>query len=225
MNIYVEHKGNFYDFSEAAFERVVDSVAIINNLKFELVADSLTDKRDFEIGARVYFENVGWTEVVEIVYSDRNCHKMCAVISGCNSNRMLCGSSWKRKDGKVVYFKKLKISETAPTEQKGSFFDTMPTPEQKGVKHDAGKLRPGLIPVECIKAVAEVLTFGADKYSPNGWKDVEPEKYIEALWRHYIAWKIGEKNDEESGLSHAAHFATNAIFLLWFELEKEKAAK
>jgi hypothetical protein len=211
MKIYVEHEGNFYDFSDRAFERIADSVTIINNLKFELAVDSLTDKRDFEIGARVYFDNVGWTEVI-------NGHAtLCAFFArapgvGCSS---LCTSPAPCPLGGV--FKKLETPE-----QKGSFFDIMPAPEQKGIKHDSGKIRPGLIPVECIKAVAEVLTFGADKYSPNGWKDVSPERYEDALWRHYIAWKTGEKNDEESRLSHAAHFATNAIFLLWFELEKLK---
>ena len=91
-----------------------------------------------------------------------------------------------------------------------------------GIKHDAGKLRPGLFPVECFEEISKVLTFGANKYAPDNWKHIDPERYIDALWRHYIAWQTGEERDSESGLSHAAHFATNAVFLLYFELEKQK---
>lgn len=94
---------------------------------------------------------------------------------------------------------------------------------ERGIKFDSGKSRPGLIPAECIGAIAEVMTYGANKYAPDNWKHVEPERYIDALWRHYIAWRTGEANDTESSLSHAAHFATNALFLLWFEIEKETA--
>lgn len=94
---------------------------------------------------------------------------------------------------------------------------------KEGLKYDAGKFRPGLIPPECIKAIAEIMTYGANKYAPDNWKQVEPERYIDALWRHYIAWQTGEQKDAESSYSHAAHFATNALFLLWFEIEKEKA--
>lgn len=221
MNIYVEHEKEFYDFTGFKTEKLLH-VASIN---FESFPDLKTTKRDFDIGARVYFENVGWTEVVDIAYNDRNCYKMCAVTYGCNSDRMRCGLSWARKDEKTVYFKKLKQAESAkPADVSDAIKDVFANSVQ-GVKHDAGKLRPALIPVECIKAVAEVMTFGADKYSPNNWQKVPEEKYLDALWRHYIAWKIGEKNDEESGLLHAAHFATNALFLLWFELEKEKAAR
>jgi len=32
----------------------------------------------------------------------------------------------------------------------------------------------------------------------------------------------GQKHDAESGLLHAAHMATNALFILWFEIQKEK---
>jgi len=92
----------------------------------------------------------------------------------------------------------------------------------QGQKFDSEKIRPGLIPPECLKAIAEIMTFGADKYSADNWKLVDPDKYVDALWRHYIAWKTGEDKDAESGLAHVAHFATNAVFLLWFEIENNK---
>ena len=93
-----------------------------------------------------------------------------------------------------------------------------------GQKHDAGKIRMDLLPFEALEAVAEVLTFGAKKYTDDGWQRVENAgaRYRAATLRHFCADQKGEKRDPESGLLHAAHLATNALFILWFEIQKEK---
>jgi hypothetical protein len=154
-NIYIEHAGEFYAFNEYSFDLLKSQ---IQDDRLDLAHCSPTELRDFEIGARVYFETEGWTEVVEEWESCGDCVQRCGI---------LCASC-ERSDKKSIIFKKLEMPENVPAEQKGNFFDIMPAPEQKGIKRDSGKIRPGLIPVECIKAVAEVLTFGAEKYSPNG---------------------------------------------------------
>lgn len=94
----------------------------------------------------------------------------------------------------------------------------------KGIKHDGEKIRMDLLPFEALEAVAEVLTFGARKYSDNGWQTIEngDARYRAAMLRHLAARERGEARDAESGLLHAAHVATNALFILWFELQKEK---
>lgn len=94
----------------------------------------------------------------------------------------------------------------------------------EGIKHDAGKPRMDLLPFEALEAIAQVLTFGAEKYSVDGWKKVDnaERRYMAALLRHLCAHDRGEARDAESGLPHAAHMATNALFILWFELQKEK---
>lgn len=69
-----------------------------------------------------------------------------------------------------------------------------------------------------ICAVAAVLKYGAEKYERDGWKTVEPGRYEDALCRHVTAALAGEKYDEETGLSHLAHAATNCLFLLWFQM-------
>lgn len=93
-----------------------------------------------------------------------------------------------------------------------------------GIKHDADKPRMDLLPFNALEEVAKVLTFGAEKYAENGWQKVDhaESRYRAALLRHYCADQRGEKYDKESGLLHAAHMATNAIFILWFEIQKEK---
>lgn len=89
---------------------------------------------------------------------------------------------------------------------------------QQFMKFDTGKLRYSLIPSEATKALAEVLTYGAKKYKPDNWKQVDDkERYVDALYRHLEAWRSGEGLDGESGLSHLSHALTNIAFLIWFD--------
>jgi hypothetical protein len=90
---------------------------------------------------------------------------------------------------------------------------------EPGAKDDSEKLDLTLPPPELIEAVAEVMQFGLKKYSRNGWKAVSDRKqrYQAALMRHMNAILKGEELDPESGLSHMAHVATNAAFLLYCE--------
>lgn len=91
-------------------------------------------------------------------------------------------------------------------------------------KNDKGKLRFDLINPEFTKAVAGVLTFGAEKYGPNSWQNLEDpvNRYYAALLRHLNAFHSGEAIDKESGLSHLAHAATNIMFLMHFTQSESK---
>lgn len=92
---------------------------------------------------------------------------------------------------------------------------------EKGIKHDKHKLRLSLIPTQLINGVGEVMTFGAKKYKPNNWKQLDdPSRYLDALMRHLEAYRSGEEFDQETGLPHLAHLATNAGFLMWFDEER-----
>jgi hypothetical protein len=95
---------------------------------------------------------------------------------------------------------------------------------QKGIKFDTDKPRMELLPLDTLEEVAKVLTFGAKKYKPDNWKIVPEaeDRYTGALLRHLTAWRNGEEKDSETGLSHLAHLACNAIFLLWFNLHRGK---
>lgn len=77
---------------------------------------------------------------------------------------------------------------------------------------------------ECIEPVADILTFGAEKYGERSWMNVPnaPERYKAALFRHLIAWCKGEKIDAESGRSHLHHALVNIVFMIHFELEEKK---
>lgn len=89
-------------------------------------------------------------------------------------------------------------------------------------KADHGKPCPSLCPVSLIEAVTAVRMYGTQKYGdPDNWKQVEPERYHQAMLRHILAaWNDPYKIDPESGLPHIAHVATNIAFLL--EMKEEK---
>ena len=94
-----------------------------------------------------------------------------------------------------------------------------------GMKHDQDKPRYDLIPANAINELAKVLTFGAEKYAPNSWQNVEDglNRYRAALLRHTFAIQNGELYDEESGLLHSAHAQCCAAFITELQLKLEEA--
>ena len=84
-----------------------------------------------------------------------------------------------------------------------------------GKKNDKGKLRMDLIPAGSLRQVAEVLTFGANKYGDRNWeKGLDCSRLYGALLRHLTSWWLGQDKDDESGLNHLAHTACTALMLL-----------
>lgn len=95
-------------------------------------------------------------------------------------------------------------------------------------KADTGKSMMSLLMVQfgdLNKQVADVLTYGADKYPKpplhDSWKEVPDadRRYIDALYRHLHAVFVeGEELDQESMKHHFAHAICNLHFL--YELAK-----
>lgn len=100
--------------------------------------------------------------------------------------------------------------------------DSPPQADQSA-KADAGKIMPTLVPPALIEAVAAVRGYGCSKYGdPDNWRRVEPQRYRDALYRHWLAYlKNPEACDPESGLPHLWHLACNAAFLIEMETEHE----
>ena len=92
-------------------------------------------------------------------------------------------------------------------------------------KYDQGKIRYDLIPPECLRELAKVLTYGIEKYKEaDSWQTV-PEmerRYYSALMRHLEEWRGGNKEDAESHLRHLSHVLCNALFLLWSDINQDK---
>ena len=88
-------------------------------------------------------------------------------------------------------------------------------------KADNGKPQLRLVPTEIINCIARVREYGNKKYGdPENWKTVEKERYVDAMFRHLLAYvNDTQAKDEESGLPHLWHIACNVAFLC--ELDKQ----
>lgn len=96
-----------------------------------------------------------------------------------------------------------------------------------GKKFDTeGKIRWDCVPLELIEQIAEVMTYGAEKYNENpnnpNWVKVENGKhrYYAAMMRHLVADMKGERTDPESGLPHLSHFLFNAMAYTHFRRQE-----
>jgi len=99
-----------------------------------------------------------------------------------------------------------------------------------GAKLDAGKPRVGLVVggfARALEEVAKVGTFGANKYSDNGWMEVKDgiKRYTDAMGRHWLAECRGEIFDSGPGgtkCRHAAQVAWNALARLDLMIREEE---
>lgn len=100
------------------------------------------------------------------------------------------------------------------------------TPHEPGAKLDDGKNRLGLVFhgfARALWAVGEIGTYGAGKYTPNGWCQAPDgiERYTDAMYRHLLQEAMGEILDKDSNLHHSAHTAWNALARLELMLRTE----
>jgi len=100
----------------------------------------------------------------------------------------------------------------------------------QGIKFDQGKPDWSLLPYGPLEEVVRVLEYGRDKYTQtledgtivsgaDNWKlvDNSNHRYWNAAMRHMIAFKEGEKIDDESGRMHLAHAICCMLFEIWNE--------
>ena len=103
-------------------------------------------------------------------------------------------------------------------------------PHTSGAKLDAGKNRPGLVLggfARALWAVAEIGTFGAMKYTENGWVEVPNgmARYDDAKMRHWLKDKMGQEIDPDSEKTHLAHEAWNALARLDLHIRAQEVAQ
>lgn len=92
-------------------------------------------------------------------------------------------------------------------------------------KADSGKPKLTLVPRKILTAIARIREYGCQKYGdPENWKQVEPQRFRDAAFRHFVAYLDDPSGmDEESSLPHLWHLACNIAFLC--EMEDEKNEK
>ena len=148
-----------------------------------------------------------------------------------NINNLKKGMKVKNKYGNTHIFLEYINGEiwftnrTANLEGEIYWEETEKINKKESPKYDEGKRDYTLLPINELEQVLDVLEFGAIKYSPNAWQGVDKglERYKKAMLRHMMSYLKGEYTDSESGLSHLSHLATNVLFIMWFENNKEKS--
>ena len=97
-----------------------------------------------------------------------------------------------------------------------------------GAKLDAGKVQASLIldMSRALNAVAQVATYGANKYSRGGWQHVPDgqRRYMDALMRHLFKAQQ-EACDADTGYDHLYHASWNLLALLELKLREEEQVK
>jgi len=94
-----------------------------------------------------------------------------------------------------------------------------------GAKLDNDKVEPELIQrgfARALYAVAEVGTYGAQKYTRDGWESVPDGKrrYTNAMYRHLNQAHVGYERDPETDLLHLSHAAWNLLAVLELTLRE-----
>ena len=90
---------------------------------------------------------------------------------------------------------------------------------EKAIKHGRGEGKPRmtLVPPRALLQVAEVMTYGAQKYSAHNYLRGEGlpfSDYLDAAKRHLLAFELGSDTDVESGHAHLAHASCCILMLM-----------
>lgn len=90
-------------------------------------------------------------------------------------------------------------------------------------KFDQDKPPLDLLAKVALELEAQVMAFGARKYSKHGWRsgtDMNWTRLTAAAMRHIFAFNEGEDLDPESGLSHLAHARCCLAFLIEYQMKE-----
>ena len=97
---------------------------------------------------------------------------------------------------------------------------------EKGDHFDEGKLRLDLISPVFEAQLAKALTFGANKYGDYNWQaGIHYLSILGSLKRHINNFERRIDIDDESGLHHLAHAASNLMFLVHYTQNPRKYKK
>jgi hypothetical protein len=112
--------------------------------------------------------------------------------------------------------------DDVPTEEEmTAFIENMKqsrTEQQKGMsqRHNSGKVQTREVDPAFILGIGEVLTKSREKYDAFNWqKPTKLSTPYESLFRHLMAFQMGEDVDKESGKHHLLHCATNLMFMYY----------
>lgn len=125
---------------------------------------------------------------------------------------------------------KLRTVKAGPFDNDGKFIGEIEVQYgpalKEGVKYDSSKPPMALLPSAPLVEISKVLDHGKQKYAAHNWRmGIDYSRLYSATQRHLSSWNEGEDTDTESKLNHLAHAACDILFLLEFELNRERYGK
>lgn len=170
-----------------------------------------------KVGGRYTVEGdeVRYVELTDFI---EQTEEFCGVIYF--RNGITADSIWSL-DGKHDY-RYLHITGMDPL---SALAEDAPAVPEEGKKYDKGKPQFSLLIPEFLEEMANILTYGAEKYGRENWKLVEPTtRYVDARLRHALASDREQELaiDPDHGMSHEAAVAVNSMFIWWKKKQKEK---
>lgn len=165
---------------------------------------------DTQIDADGWVRNTGTEPVPAVGYRLDVKYRRGNIVRG--AGQISGGFRWSLigAEGDIEFYRQVLLTEAPEVDLHGK------DPHTPGAKLDAGKIRPGLVLggfARALKEVARVGTYGAQKYTENGWVQVPNgvDRYDDAMLRHWLDEHCGVELDKDTELRHAAHAAWNAL--------------
>jgi hypothetical protein len=94
--------------------------------------------------------------------------------------------------------------------------ELVPPDANPKTRHGMTKPPIGLVPPAALIHMAEGFRDGSIKYGPANWRTqpVSTSTYVNACYRHLMAWQDGEEADPKSGVHHLGHALSCLAILL-----------
>jgi hypothetical protein len=90
--------------------------------------------------------------------------------------------------------------------------------ERGGQQSETGT-RFDLIDAAAERVLAEVLHYGAQRYSPNNWRKIDVDSHLNHLLNHVNAFRAGDRQDDHLGHAYCRAMMALAVMLAGGPLE------
>ena len=90
--------------------------------------------------------------------------------------------------------------------------NTQPTTALSSTEKKSKTLQYHLVPPKQLEEIAKIMQKGEETHD-EPYMEIDPVLYFDAAFRHLMAIRNGELEDQEDHMSHALHLACNGMIL------------
>jgi hypothetical protein len=89
-----------------------------------------------------------------------------------------------------------------------------------GGKQSKLAFHPGLLPVEAVIRVCNILTVGAKKYRENNWRLISQKEHLDHAMQHLLLFNNGDNSED-----HLGNAACRILFACSETIDKVRPSK